>query len=138
MLKVGFTGTRHGMTARQRKALMFWIDQYHATEFHHGDCIGADAEAHDLFAGAGVELFIHPPVKNGHRAFKKGAHYLKAKTHFARNRDIVDQADVVLAFPFEKENPGRGGTWYTIEYAKKKGKPLWIFFPNGEEWSKGI
>ena len=38
-----------------------------------------------------------------------------------RNRYMVDNSDLVLAvWNGEK----RGGTWYTIDYALKKGKPV--------------
>ena len=69
---VGFTGTRNGMTGQQNEAIRKWIAKNKPSEFHHGDCVGADAEAHDLFEGAGAEIYIHPPIKRENRAFKNG------------------------------------------------------------------
>jgi len=43
-----------------------------------------------------------------------------ASCYFNRNRYMVDRADVVLAYL--REN--RGGTHYTVEYAKKQGKDV--------------
>ena len=39
---------------------------------------------------------------------------------FARNRYMVDRADVLLAYL----NAPRGGTFYTVRYAQKKGVPV--------------
>ena len=39
---------------------------------------------------------------------------------FERNRRMVDNCDVLLAY-LENE---RGGTFYTVNYAKKKGKRI--------------
>jgi hypothetical protein len=43
----GFTGTRQGMTAEQKSVLRNLLGGG-AGEFHHGDCIGADSEGHDI------------------------------------------------------------------------------------------
>jgi hypothetical protein len=48
---IGFTGTRHGMTPAQRHAVSQLIAELAAGAAftaHHGDCVGADAEFHDL------------------------------------------------------------------------------------------
>ena len=34
----------------------------HGTVFHHGDCIGADAEAHDIAVAMACEIVIHSPI----------------------------------------------------------------------------
>ena len=47
MNSIGFTGTRQGMTAEQKSALRNLLDGG-AGDFHHGDCIGADSEAHGI------------------------------------------------------------------------------------------
>ena len=39
---------------------------------------------------------------------------------FERNRKMVDECDLVFAYLKE----ARGGTKYTVDYAKKKGKPI--------------
>ena len=42
---------------------------------------------------------------------------------FERNRRMVDECDLVFAYLYAK----RGGTYYTVRYAEKKGKKI-IFY----------
>ncbi len=66
------------------------------------------------------------------RAFNPHAKETRpAKTHFARNRDIVDETEVLIACPCEMEHQDRGGTWYTADYALKRGKRTIIVWPDG-------
>lgn len=62
-MKVGFTGTREGMTAAQRLAFSKLIAELFVDEFHHGDCVGSDAEAHDAVVDlyGSDKITIHPP-----------------------------------------------------------------------------
>ena len=53
---------------------------------------------------------------------------------------IVADADVMLACPPNYEEIKRGsGTWATIKFARKSGKPLAIVYPDGgfmvENWT---
>lgn len=57
---------------------------------------------------------------------------LPAKTHFARNRDIVDASNVLVAAPYNDYEESKGGTWYTINYARGKGLWLAIVWPSGK------
>lgn len=135
--KIGFTGTRFGMKAAQLDAYrrrFIALDGAHSLEFHHGDCIGADAEAHDIAIGRGTTIVIHPPIKTKHRAWKEQAGVLlPPQSHFARNRAIVDACDLLIATPKDPVWQPRGGTWYTIDYACKQKKPLWVIWPDGTE-----
>ena len=45
-MKIGFTGTQKGMTHHQLIKLLDELCSYSNIELHHGDCIGADAQAH--------------------------------------------------------------------------------------------
>ena len=132
MKRVGFTGTRNGMTEAQKEAVRRELRG--ADTFHHGDCVGADAEAHRIARVQRIPVVIHPPVDQAHRAFCEdydGMH--PQKTHFARNRDIVDACDVLIATPWQTREPvpSKGGTWYTVGYARKKQKPIVIVWPDG-------
>src|SRR2546421_1503 len=46
------------------------LSTYAPYEFHHGDCIGVDAFAHDVAYDLGYYIFVHPPSDPKFRAFK--------------------------------------------------------------------
>ncbi len=131
---VGFTGTRHGMTKDQLNSLNDLLIKLDCQEIHLGDCVGSDDQAADLAYGLEAEHIIcHPPTDPTHRAFNK--HYtmiLQPKSHFARNRDIVDNSQVVVGTPDCRPLADRGGTAYTVRYSIKKKKSTYIIWPNGE------
>ena len=96
------------------------------TEFHHGDCIGADEEAHLIAARIlGEErIWIHPPRKKGKRAFCTSPHILPVDDYLPRNRSIVTMTDALLAAPKSMTEEFRGsGTWMTIREAERQHKP---------------
>lgn len=43
-MRVGFTGTIAGMTESQKAVLRSCLSLVGVTEFHHGDCEGAEAD----------------------------------------------------------------------------------------------
>lgn len=137
---LGFTGTRNGMTAAQRATVdCLLIFRFNLTEAHHGDCLGAD----DEFANLCHALTPRPKIYARPGFSAKGyANDLRAnnphadvthpeKTHFARNRDIVDVCDVLLVVPVASIPQTSGGTWYSFGYAKKKKKPIVVVWPDG-------
>jgi hypothetical protein len=129
---IGFTGTRKGMTDTQRNSVVALLAVLECKQGHHGDCIGADAEFHDLLGRRNAVRIVHPPIDGTHRA--NVAHYEfihPPKTHFARNRDIVIATSVLIGAPCELIEQPRGGTWYTIRYAIKQGSPVYIVWPDG-------
>ncbi len=133
-MKVGFTGTRQGMTDAQRVSFVNLIKQLAPTEFRHGDCLGADKEAAFIVFQMEdwVTILCHPPTDKKYRAFTTFNDVVHpAKSHFARNRDIVDASDVLVAVSLMPQRQESGGTWYTIDYALKKGKPVWVLWPSG-------
>lgn len=134
-LVLGFTGTRHGMTERQRAAVSAFLDEHKPTETHSGDCKGADSEFLDaalLCAGN------FPPRTHGHpcgikewRAGRRYDHLHPVKDPLTRNRDIVEASDHLLAAPrsFKRE---QSGTWATIAMAQDAGKPTTLITPEGD------
>ena len=135
---IGFTGTRLGITEEQKKSIGGLILGMAVTpdEFHHGDCIGADSDAHDIVRALSkkIKIIIHPPKKEGLRAFKKGDETRQPLGYYERDRNIVKNANMVIAAVKEKDVsvPGNGGTWYTINYALSHYMPVKIILPNGE------
>ena len=39
-MKVGFTGTRLGMSQNQKEQFVLKLSELDVHEFHHGDCVG--------------------------------------------------------------------------------------------------
>lgn len=118
---VGITGTREGMTPVQNIRLSAELRKIaHIDEFHHGGCVGADMEAEGIvrqWHGVSVKEIVEHPGQPG--------------TYFKRNREIVDAVDVLYVCPRLNEREDRGGTWYTHDYAVKRGKSVKIVWPNG-------
>lgn len=110
-------------------------------EIHHGCCVGADHEFHVAVIrnGIGSGEYTHGPV-HAHPCtieamVDRGSLELADEVHPAkppldRNRDIVDACDVLLACPKGPEEQ-RSGTWATVRYARKQGKRVVIFWPDG-------
>ena len=118
----GFTGSRKlKLTEQQKNTLAEFIKNMEITEFHHGDCIGADASVHEFIRlqFPDMKIIIHPPVDSKNRAFCEGDIILVKKDYMERKRDIVDSCDVLFALPPESSNP-RSGTLATIRYSEKK------------------
>lgn len=124
-MKVGFTGTQKGMSARQVREFLVVLEDLKPKEFHHGDCIGADSEAHELVRKyfPKVAIHIHPPLNMNKRGWNMDAKRIyDSKEYLQRNKDIVNQTDVLVAAPAGPETL-RSGTWSTVRYARRLGKP---------------
>lgn len=131
-MRVGFTGTQEGMTQDQLAVLLSMITSMAPFEFHHGDCVGSDAEAHFIAQAMGVPIIIHPPIANVKQAYCVGAKKVKPpKGYIQRNQDIVDETDVLIATPKSSKENLRSGTWSTVRYARKRGRIVWIINPDG-------
>lgn len=131
-MRVGFTGTRRGMTEAQRTELLRLLREWLPTEFHHGACIGADAEAHEVVrlvkegrpAHTVPKIVVHPCGSKTQRAHCPGAfEVLNVLPPLVRNRRIVDAVDVLVAAPAGPEVQ-RSGTWATVRYARKVGRKV--------------
>lgn len=127
-VRVGFTGTRHGMTAAQKATVWELLRYDEVTEVHHGDCVGADGDFHDICHGK-WPVIIHPPLDPKLRAWCDGDR-LPEKHYLERNRDIVAACDWLIATPKEARDTG-GGTWYTIKRAIDTGRLVTIVWPDG-------
>lgn len=132
--RLGFTGTRRGMTDAQKARVAEKSAPF--AEVHHGDCVGADADMHAIARAAGQRVVVHPPTDPKLQACLTGDVTAPAKPYLDRNRDIVDEADVLIATPAES-GPSTGGTWFTIRYAFKLGRPVLIVWPDGTATSVG-
>lgn len=128
----GFTGTRSGLNDIQKdkiiKLLKEDIQNGKKIEIHHGDCIGADTDFHNICKNlTNIKIIIHPPSNNTMRSFCESENICKPKSYLVRNKDIVDKSDVLIACPFNNIEQLRSGTWATIRYAKQTNKPILLF-----------
>jgi hypothetical protein len=130
-VKVGFTGTRYGMNSIQAKIFAEFIGSLPLTEFHHGDCLGADHQAHDIVRHVHPAAMIvgHPPIAKTGRAYCKFDLEFEAKPYIERNHEIVDSTQFLVATPKEVQEKLRSGTWSTVRYADKLGRKMLIILP---------
>lgn len=141
-MNLGFTGSRHEPTSKQRIWLVDYIlNNGKISEFHHGCCVGSDEFSHraaknstDLTVG---EIVLHPPDKSEYEMEYTEWDYSNClwfpkKDYLARNRDIVREADRLVALPNGPEKMRGSGTWYTIRWAIQHGKPVTICHPTGK------
>lgn len=139
-MRVGFTGSREGMTRGQTVSLNGWWQSLDVTEFHHGACVGADADAVSCCQNYTTASIIAHPCNLTKcvsvPALRASNHAHDEKPPLDRNRDIVDAADILVACPKGSEEL-RSGTWSTIRYARKCGKPIVIFWPDGTMETEG-
>jgi hypothetical protein len=134
-MKLGVTGTRSGMSEDQKLKVIEFLDSQAFSELHHGDCVGVDVEVAELAKHKGIRIVCHPPLKDELRGWFDSDQTNPPLSYFARNRNIVDQTDQLLVVPFQTSPQDNGGTWYTFDYAKKKGKPTTVIFPDQERIS---
>jgi hypothetical protein len=134
---VGFTGTKNGMKPNQREELREYLTKLFELGyrvFHHGDCIGADAQAARIAKDIGFYLICHPghPKDKNNTMFRAFTDFndevREAKPFIARDHDIVDESNTMVATPAGEEVP-RSGTWTTVRYARKRRKSLHIIYP---------
>lgn len=134
MKSLGFTGTRNGMTDFQAAVFEGLLSDLEA--FRHGSCQGADIQAARIVRKTflcPIKIIAMPGPDDDPYREKSGVddETLPGKTHFARNRDLVDASDEIYATPATMTEQRLGGTWYTIRYAVKTGKRVTIIWPDG-------
>lgn len=134
---IGFTGTRKGLTPAQKTRLQEGFQRLanHANgiwRLHHGDCVGADATAHQLAKAIGGQIEIWPPINPKYRAWCENADKVnEPDKYLTRNKHIVNASSLLVAATGGEEEL-RSGTWSTIRYAKEQNKLTYAVFPNGE------
>lgn len=69
----------------------------------------------------------HPVGAILRRHTPEGGFATHAEDYLDRNREMVDGADVLIAFPKTAEEETRSGTWATIRYARKVGVEVHLY-----------
>jgi hypothetical protein len=130
---LGMTGTsKKDLTVVQKDLSLEFILRVNPLRVHHGICIKADEQFHHLIERNFPHIHIigHPPINKFKMARGLVFHSIcKSKEYLARNRDIVDSSQMLLAFPENEYESIRSGTWYTVRYARKKNIPIRIIAP---------
>lgn len=124
-MKIGFTGTQLGMSQQQKEQFVLKCEELGITEFHHGDCIGADAEAHDIVREFFPNVWIvgHLPKYKNKQAFRKCDEYRDPLDYLVRDKNIVSETEFLIGAPKTDDEELRSGTWTTIRYSRKANKP---------------
>lgn len=151
-LIVAFTGSRGpddaGMPPAQHQAVDRLLQSLFGpgAGFYHGCCRGADAQAAALAKAAGYVVVARParsavatdvemPPDVDPDALAAADRVLWAAGHFRRNRDLVDACDLLVAAPAAYAWPvlpgSSGGTAYTVNYARRHGKRVYLLDPAG-------
>lgn len=135
MSDIGFTGTREGLSAEQTRYVRALLSLYDENDYvHHGLCVGADEQFHNIAHARRINIIGHPPTEIRFLAgIDEDEFYelMPPRVYLTRNKNIVSQSDMLIACPKEYEEVKRSGTWATIRYARKKGIPIHIIFPDG-------
>lgn len=130
---IGFTGSqlvRPNVQIAALDRLFLHLYRHGYRRLHLGDCIGSDTQAWNI----GTQYFYligHPPIEPRKRSFLTYAEVRGEKHYHERNRDIVHEGHVLIATPCGHEE-SHSGTWYTINYARSLGRPVYIVWPSGE------
>lgn len=139
-MEIGFTGTQQGMTEDQKIAVASLLDVLceDGGHVHHGDCIGADAQFHELARSRGLRIELHPPIKADKRAFCAGADIKWPKyDYLKRNQHIVNSVKALIATPSQETEVKRSGTWFTVRRARQARIKIYLILPNGHIKEEG-
>lgn len=117
-MRVGFSGTREGMTKAQAAAVAF------------------------MLRALGVAVELHPPSNPALRAFcemRPGEVVRDEAPYLARNANIAAATEALIACPCgEVGEETRSGTWWTVRAARRLGRPVAVVRPSGrverERW----
>lgn len=149
MIKIGFTGTRLGMTSEQMVSLLTLLlncvefnDE--PIELHHGGCVGADEQCHALAIAAGIKNFHVYPANNANPRYvanlvRNGELTIQIANPapaLERNHKIVAAVSHMYATPKQDIEEMRSGTWATLRYAWKNHKGCTVIFPDGTKESQ--
>jgi hypothetical protein len=134
MTRLGFTGTRRGLTDKQSQVLWGLLGDLRSKgyiEFHHGDCVGSDSSAALMATRLSFKTIAHPCDLLKHRSFTPSVQYYPVLPPLQRNKAIVECSDLMIATPATMSEELRSGTWHTIRYARKTLVSIIIIWPDG-------
>ena len=128
-LHLGFTGSQWGMSNEQFARVNQLVRDLKPTHVHHGMCVGADEQFHNIIRHARETLpdciiIGHPPVDRGKMSGVKVDELRLPKPYLERDEDIAFESAILLATPKEDKEKLRSGTWATIRRARNHGRKV--------------
>jgi hypothetical protein len=135
-VRVGFTGTRRGLTIVQQNVLRAELAHLHPQLLVHGACIGADNEADQIAVELGIPRLVYPStartrILDSVLQARAALTILNPLPPLVRDKLIVAASEVVIACPWQYTEQRRSGTWATVRYARAAGRPVIIIGPGG-------
>jgi hypothetical protein len=90
------------------------------SEFHHGLCIGADEEAHEIVRWLSPKTWIigHPGDNPDKQVQLDVDSMYPVRPNLVRNHIMVDLCGLLIAAPLTDDEVLRSGTWSTVRYAR--------------------
>ena len=144
MTTIGATGTRDKITDAQRGWVYTTFEEAvldgSIRRVHHGACTGADEFIHEVALESGIRIDVWPPIVTKYLAPQCLITHPLVTVHHQmpylnRDREVVRHgATGLIALPRQDVRPPReswGGTWYTVDFAERMGRPVVICYPNG-------
>lgn len=141
---LGFTGSRKGLSERQRYILHQILEECKPEVAVHGGCIGADTDFHNLcirHETPVIKVYQSTLVQTwGDRLFLTPTHktriiWMGSQPPLDRNWDIVRDRDLVVACPDTAQETLRSGTWATVRYAQQLERTIIVIKPYETEES---
>jgi hypothetical protein len=126
-MKLGFTGTKAGLTIRQHDMLYERLTMLKPSVFVHGGCVGGDDEADLMAATLGIPRLVFPSTRIDKRVSddvlrsRTGSPVwiMTPKEPLDRNPDIVNAVEQLIACPRQPRMITRSGTWTTVRLARR-------------------
>ncbi len=150
-MHIGITGSRNKLPDAQLETLYRVLTSFAYRDgnvndsqivLHHGCCTGADEHAHKLMSLIKGTIIVGHPGKDA----RGNSPYLMdmsstifgricpRKLYNERNRDIVNESDLLIACPAYPENDKRSqrsGTWQTVRIARNIDRPVICIMADG-------
>ncbi|NIT77309.1 MAG: hypothetical protein GWN58_22920 [Anaerolineae bacterium] len=120
--KLGFTGTRNGLSENQRAWLAMELQCNPPDKAAHGDCVGADADFHSLVRlyAPKCEIHIWPSLFEKLRAHCHGDVMYEPGKAGERDKLIVKFATHFVGCPPTDFEVVRSGSWQTLRMARNR------------------